>query len=359
MKILYLITKSEIGGAGTHVALLAAGLQRRGHEIALMCPEGWLAQEFLKENKNFYVNNHLNNTLNPIKIFKASVAISKALKDFSPDIVACHSSMAGVLGRVIARLHRKSKVIFTAHSWAFTPGAPWWRKILMIPAEKILARLTDRIICVSFFDKNIAMKYGIAGDKKLRVVYNGVKDSVLRNLERKKPFKIISVMRLDYPKLPELLVEAMSNIDAELLIVGRGAKLNKINELVAKKNLKDKVRVLLTIDRENVAEELAKADLFALVSRHEGLPMTILEAMSVGLPVVASNVGGVGEEVDEACGILVENNTDSIKKAILKIISDEALAKTMSQNAQKKQREVFSLKKFIDETEKIYKETLN
>ena len=119
MKIFYLITKGEIGGAGVHVLDLSIGMRERGHEVALMCGKGdWLQQEFLKENKNFYSNNFLANTLNPVKIIQACLLISKAIKDFNPDIIACHSSMAGILGRLVSIFYRKPKIVFTAHSWA-------------------------------------------------------------------------------------------------------------------------------------------------------------------------------------------------------------------------------------------------
>lgn len=365
MKILYLITKGEIGGAQVHVLDLCIGMKNKGHEVALMCPSGsFLAGEFLKnsslENKNFYRNDYFANTLNPFKILKACLAISKAIKDFNPDIIACHSSMAGVLGRFVSLFYKKIKIVFTAHSWAFTEGAPFLRKVFMIPVEKFLAIFTDKIICVSVFDKNISLKYKIAKENKIVVIYNGVKNRELRNLAKKEVFKIVTVMRLDYPKLPELLIKAFASIvethpNAELEIIGYGPRTNKINLLIDELGLKNKVKVFVSLGKEEVASRLTQADLFALASLHEGLPITILEAMSVGLPIVASNVGGIKEEVDESNGYLVENNVEKIKEVILKIISNQDISTSMSKNSWNKQREIFSEEKFIKETEEVYK----
>ena len=362
MKILYLITKSEIGGAQVHVMDLSRGMGSLGHSVALMCPsDGWLDKEFLKKNNNFYKNNYFDNTINPFKLIKACILIKKAIKDFGPDIIACHSSMAGVLGRIVSLFYKTPKVIFTAHSWAFTDGAPIYRKILMIPIEKFLARFTDKIICVSMFDKNIALKYKISKEKKIAVVYNGVPNRELRNLNKKETFKLISIMRLDYPKLPELLIKAFSsinNINLELSIIGYGKKMEEINSLINKLGINNKVKILDSLNKEEVIPQLTKADLFVLISKHEGLPITILEAMSVGLPVIASDVGGIGEEINESCGCLVENDIEKIKEAILKVTSNDSLRLDMSKNAWEKQREIFSLDGFIKETEKVYKKVL-
>ncbi|HLP86298.1 MAG TPA: glycosyltransferase family 4 protein [Candidatus Paceibacterota bacterium] len=362
MKILYLITKSGLGGAQVHVLDLTTGMQSLGHTVALMCPMGgWLDKEFTKTNNNFYANNYFDNTINPFKIIKACFAINKAIKDFNPDIIACHSSVAGVLGRFMSIFHKNLKVTFTAHSWAFTDGSSFARKVLMIPIEKFLSIFTDKIICVSSFDKDIALKYKIAKNEKIKVVYNGVSNRELRNLEKKEAFRIITVTRLDYPKLPELLIKAFASIkepDMELVIVGYGSRKGKVISLIKELNLNDKVQILDSLTKEDVIPQLAISDLFVLISKHEGLPITILEAMSVGLPVVASNVGGIKEEINESCGYLVENNIEKIKEAILKIASNSELHISMSRNTWSRQREIFSTEKFIEETERIYKEII-
>lgn len=364
MKILYLITKSEIGGAGAHVLDLCAGMKSAGHKPALMCPSGgWLDKEFLKDNNDFFSNDYFSNTANPFKIIKACFLVSQAIKNFNPDIIACHSSMAGILGRVMSLFYKKPKVVFTAHSWAFTEGAPFLRKILMIPVEKFLAKFTDKIICVSLFDKNIALKYKVAKDEKIKVIHNGVRNMECRNLQRKENFRIITVSRLDYPKLPELLIRAFALVvntkpNSELFIIGYGARLDKIVSLIQELKLTDKIKIFNIQDKEKVISELIKADLFALISKHEGLPLAVLEAMSVGLPIVASKVGGIGEEVADDCGYLVENDAEKIKDAILKIISSESLPIFMSKNSWNRQRNIFSLNKFLQETEKVYKDLL-
>ena len=360
MKILYLITKSELGGAGVHVLDLCHGMQSRGHTVALMCPSGsWLDKEFCKNNDNFYSNNYLGNTLNPFKIIRSCFAVAKAINNFKPDIISCHSSMAGIIGRFIASFYSFPKVIFTAHSWAFTDGSSFVRKIFMIPLERLFSKYTDKIICVSEFDKNLAIKYKITTSDKLVVIHNGVKNQDIKDFSNKEIFKIVTVMRLSYPKLPELLIESFNLLprnNFELVIIGYGEKYLELNQIINNLNLKNEIKILNSLHKEDVATFLRDSDLFILISKHEGLPITILEAMSVGLPVIASNVGGIKEEINESCGILVENNDINIKDSILKITSNFDMLKEMSQNAWQRQRELFSVDTFIENTEKVYKE---
>jgi glycosyltransferase involved in cell wall biosynthesis len=102
---------------------------------------------------------------------------------------------------------------------------------------------------------------------------------------------------------------------------------------------------------------LRKADIFILITKHEGLPLTVLEAMSAGLPVIASAVGGIPEEIDSTSGILIqENNIEEITEALKHLIENQSERSTMGANGRKIIEQKFSLNKFLSETEKIYRE---
>lgn len=363
MRIIYFITKSDLGGAGVHVLDLCNGMQAKGHTVGLVCPSGgWIDGEFKKTDGKFYSNNYFSNTFNPLNLLNSLFISYKAIKDFDPDIIACHSSMAGIIGRITSAFFKKPKVVFTAHSWAFTDGAPIIRKIFMIPMEKFLALFTHKIICVSDFDKLIASKYKIAKSNKLQVVYNGVTNRELRSISERETFKIITVTRFDYPKLPDLLVRSLALIkqdNIKLDIIGYGPQEKEIKDLINKHNLSNKVKIYNSVKKEDVINMLADSDLFVLISKHEGLPITILEAMSVGLPIIASNVGGIPEEIDSSCGVLVDNDIYKIRDAIVDISSDKSIITKFSTSSYNRQRAFFSPEKFIQETENVYKSILN
>jgi len=384
MKIFYLITKSEPGGAQTHIWQLAKFFKKKGDAVAMMAyPRGWLESEIKKLGFQFYPNYFLSNNLNPFSGYKAMKEIEKAISDFKPDLLSCHSTAAGFWGRIAIK--NKVPTIFTAHGWAFTKGVPFWRKILAILAEKIAAKYCSKIICVSNFDRNLALKYKIASEEKLIVIHNGVEinenqkpslatagrserkeRSSLRPLKSKNQndnskIKIVFVGRLAKPKEPILLLKAYNDLPdelkekAEILIIGEGPKRKELEKFIREKDLKEKVKLLGSLPREQVFDVLNQCQIFVLISKWEGFPRTILEAMSCGLAIIASDIGGISEAIDSNCGILLEkNNVLEIKFALEKLLKEPTLINKLGQAAYEKVKKEFNLEKMLKNTGEIY-----
>ncbi len=362
MKIFYLITKSETGGAQTHIYQLSKYFSEKKDEVAVMSsPGGWLEKEVKKLKIKFYPNEYLSNTLNPIKNFLAIKKIKEAISDFKPDLVSCHSTKAGFLGRLAIR--NKIPTIFTAHGWGFTSGAPFWRKLLIL-CEKLVSQFCQRIICVSEFDKQLALKYKISQPEKAIVIHNGVEINEIQNLNQFKipPIKIIFLGRLAKPKDPLLLLKAFSEIsphlkrDVEVFIIGDGPQKKEIEKFLKqqKECFLEKVKLLGELPREEIFELLKRSQIFVLTSHWEGFPRSILEAMTYGLAIIASDVGGV-KEIIEDCGILIKrNDKKGLKESLFKLLKSPQLIQEMGEKARQKVKENFSLEKMLKKTEEIY-----
>jgi len=361
MKILYLITKSEIGGAQMHVLELMKYMIKEGHQVALMSyPGGWLEAEAKNIGVKFFSNSNFSNSYNPLNALMAILKIKKNIQSFEPDLVHCHSSGAGFLGRMAVR--GRVPTLFTAHSWAFTEGAPFMRKVIAIIAEKFVSRYASKIICVSEFDRSLAIKYGIIQENKLVQIYNTFPLIETNNQKENQKINILSIGRFAYPKRFDILIDSIAILPKDIIgniklnIVGFGLQEKKIENLVKKLKLDNNVFIIGKKSPEELRDILIKSDIFILISNHEGLPITILEAMSVGLPVIASRVGGIPEEIDSSCGILVKNDKEEIQNAILELIRDKNTRLLMGANAYKKVREKFSRENFLEKTVNIYKE---
>ncbi len=354
MKILYLITKSEAGGAQTHVAQLCRYFKNNGHQMAVLSyPGGWLQAEAKKIGVEFISNEFFSNSLNPIKIIKAYIKTKKAIKYFQPDLVHCHSSAAGVYGRLVVR--NKIRTLYTAHGWGFNVGVSWKQKYMAILVEKFLSRYCEKIICVSQFVKDLALKYKIAPKDKLKVILNGIEllpEKVFGNNVTEVTF----VGRLAQPKEPLLLLQAVSQIKTKINVnvVGSGPKHLELEGYIKNNNLIN-VKMLGELSREKTLEVLRKCDIFVLLSKWEGMPLTILEAMSVGLPVIASNVGGVSEAVGVNNGILIDNTVDDLKEALQRLLNDLDLRLNMGHEGRSKIKTFFSEEKMFKEINDIYK----
>ncbi|MEX2410080.1 MAG: glycosyltransferase family 4 protein, partial [Candidatus Paceibacterota bacterium] len=188
-----------------------------------------------------------------------------------------------------------------------------------------------------------------------------------KSLEGNKSDKvqIVFVGRLSDQKDPEKLIKAFFELSdpiknmAEIKIIGDGPKREKLENIIKTNNLEDKVKLLGNLPRDQVFEELKKSDIFTLISHYEGFPRSILEAMSVGLPIIASNVGGVSEAVSGENGFVV-NREDFIglKDALEKLILDDGMRERLGIASHEKVVRDFSLEKMLEETEKVYNEVL-
>jgi len=364
MKILYLVTKSEIGGAQTHVFDLAKHFKMQGHEIAIMSsPGGWLAQKSESLKIKYYPNDFFINTFNPAVMMQAGDALKECLKDFQPDIVHCHSSFSGIVGRMTIK--NRIPTFFTAHGWSFNDGVPWIQKVLGIVTEKICAKYSEKIICCSNFVKELGMKYKIAPEEKFAVIYNGVQPSEV-NLEDKFKnidiVKIVMIARLAEPKNPFLLINAYDLLDEEtknksqVTIIGDGPQTKILRDLVRDNNLFEKIKFTGMVDHGEISDYLKNAHIFALPSKWEGFPYTIIEAMNYGLAIIASDVGGIKEAVSSDCGILIKEDDSSIwAENLAKLINNFDLIKKMGENSYRKLKDEFDIKIMFDTILNLYK----
>lgn len=365
MKILYVITKSEVGGAQTHVADLCRYFVKQGNKVAVMSyPGGWLETEVIRCGAQFFPNKYFSNSLNPFKVLKAFSAAAGAMRDFKPDLVSCHSSAAGIITRLTVR--NKIPTIFTAHGWSFNLGVPGWQNFLGVITEKIAARYCAKIIAVCDFVKNLGVNNAVAIAEKFQVVYNGivVVDSRL-SLSNDEFLRIVFAGRLARPKQPLLLLEALSELATDLKkrvildIYGDGPQRLLLQQRIDEDKLSN-VKITSSLYRSEIISKMGKADVLVLPTSYEGFPYVVLEAMSNGLAVVASNVGGIREAVNDDNGWLVENNTVKDWKNILELmLQDLTSVRRKGQRGLIKVNEKFSLENMCSQTAKIYNELLS
>lgn len=370
MKVLFIVTKSEAGGAQTHVYQMARALRERGHEPAIMAqPDGWLASAASELELVFLPNPYLTNRISAPADIRAAVCLVKAVRRLRPDLLSCHSSKAGVITRLAVR--GKVPTVFTAHGWGFAERGPLASQLMFVPAEKLAARYAHRIICVSNHIREVALRYRIAPPGKLTVIHNGAEqcESVRPNPERRSgPVDILFVGRLVSQKDPETLLRACAALPEAVLqrirlrLIGEGDKRQELERLIRRHGLHGRVELPGALERKSVLDALRQADIFVLTSHYEGLPRTVLEAMHAGLPIIATAVPGIAElfesdqEDDDApVGIPVgENNHRAVAAAIERLVTNPELRAAMGAAARQRARRRFSLDRMVEETVQIY-----
>ena len=298
MNILFVITRADaIGGAQVHVRDLAVALQKDQHKVLVLTGEPGVYNQDLKQTGIESVScQYLQKEIRPFADGKSLRYILHIINLFKPDLIAAHSSKTGILGRLASQI-TKVPCVFTAHGWSFTTGIPEPNRTIYRWLEKLTASLADKIICVSEYDRQIGLQAKMNANQ-LVTVHNGMKDVAAHlkaNPAQAEPIKVAMIARFDRQKDQATLIEAFRDLNAQLILIGDGPSLDKTRTKVEKLGINNKVSFLGF--RQDIAEILAEVQIYALISHWEGLPCTIIEAMRAGLPVVASDVGGVKEIV--------------------------------------------------------------
>ena len=357
MKIVQLITHMhEIGGAQVHVRDISRRLFEEGHTVSIIYGGGKEATEDLKiDGVNYFFSKYLIRQIHVWKDLIAFIEVRRMLKDIQPDLVAIHSSKAGIVGR-IASWSVRIPCVFTAHGWAFTEGVEPKKQRLYRTIEKGVGKLSKKVITVCDQDRNLALSHNVLPANKIKTIHNGVLDSRYSSINSitNDEVKILMVARFDQPKQQLQLLHALMHIkdlNWHMIFVGDGRLKQSSVQYVQENDLADKVTFLGT--NSNVSELLNEADIFVLTSAWEGLPLSILEAMSHGLPIIASNVGGVKEAVrDNENGFLINGNlTESIKL----LVENELLRVKMGTRSREIYEASFTFDNMYEKTVNLYR----
>jgi glycosyltransferase involved in cell wall biosynthesis len=364
MKVFYFITKSENGGAQTVIYELLLAHKALGDSVVVMAyPGGWLEQQTRLLGYIFLPNSKMKKTYNIFCLLQAGRIFLKAVKEFSPDIVSCHSSFSGFIGRIVLR--GQYPTVYTAHGWGFTDGTPFIRKVIAVLGEKITARYCDKIICVSEFDRKLALRYKITKEEQCITIHNGVIiDNKFADPNTNDYIEIIFPGRLAKPKRQDLLLYAIAGLPKDIknkihvTFSGGGIRGAILQTLADKLQVDRMITITGEIARSDNIELMSRAQIFVLLSDWEGLPMTLLEALQIGLPIIASGVGGIPEVIDSRQAIIVENkNIDSIKNAITKLVLDSEFRCSLSKASTNRGTE-FTSAKMSTKVFSLYKEIL-
>ena len=362
LSIAYLITRSDaVGGAHIHVLDLASRAHKEGHGVDVWVGGNGIFADMLR-NSGLQVRNfeHLVRPIRPANDFLALLRCVQEIKRFKPDILHTHSAKAGLVGRAAAWF-AKVPVVFTAHGWAFTEGiAERSRKFAQF-LEKMAAHISNSIICVSEYDRKLALNSNVGNAALLTRIHNGVLDipeSLRASHEKNQPVRIVCVARLDAPKRQDLLVDALAKLKDppwELELIGDGPLTESLKSKVKAYQLEN--QVIFSGLCHDVPQRLARADISVLISDFEGFPLSILESMRANLPVVASDVGGVSESViDGITGYLIHNNDNNILVDRLRqLFNDVSLRKKMGNAGRQLYEREFSFEVMYQRTFDIYK----
>jgi glycosyltransferase involved in cell wall biosynthesis len=375
IRILYIISQLDLGGATNVVLDIASHFNNHpDFEVCLLkgppTPDrydvSYLAPVLGIETIELP---SLINRINPWMNTRAIAEIRRIIVKGNFDIVHTHTKVAGVVGRIAARLAKSCVIVHHVHGWGSEEGMSMGLRTLHLGLERACAKFTDRIIVVARPDleKGLANRIGRADNYAL--IYNGidvsafqqpVDEQALRSQLGLDPHsKLVGMIgRLEDQKNPLDFIRAAAEVargyaDVQFLMIGGGPLQAQCERLIADLNLNGKFFLLGF--RRDVDRILSILTMTVMSSLWEGLPLAFLESLSAGKPIVANDVGGTRDVViDGETGFLVTPHRPSeMAERVLFLLRDETLCRRMGEVARQHAWK-YSKHRMVEQVESLY-----
>jgi glycosyltransferase involved in cell wall biosynthesis len=342
IRVMRVITRLNIGGPAIHVSLLSSRLDPARYETLLVSgmvgkDEGNMLELGRLPPVDLTMVPTLGRAISPLDDVRAFIGLLSLARSFKPDIVHTHLAKAGALGRVAARLAGARVVLHTYHGSVFRGYFGQRESGVYLGIERGLARISTRIVAITSGQKADLVSLGIAPASKIVEIPLGLDLDQFRDLPARDdavgalglpPDRryVAIVARLVPIKDVPTFVRALARVtearpDVCGLVVGDGPERGTVEGIARNLGLGDRCHFLGW--RSDLTNVYAASDVVALSSLNEGSPVSVIEAMAAGRPVVATAVGGVPDVVGDAAGILVPPGDHSgLADAILALLAD-------------------------------------
>lgn len=376
MRILYVITKSDIGGAQVFVLNLAKAFQKNGAEVEVVAGDGeFLFHELDNVNIKYYYFNSLKRNLSIINALYFVYQLRNLLKSKKFDIVHLNSSNTLIGAAASLFLKDKPKNVFTFHGLSFIDKNFNPNIIVKYLAKiyfKIFLKAVDEIIFECKMNYDELSSYGMI--KKARIIYNGLDPEDLNFLTASEARKVLSEKcgidlndffiigstgRLAYQKNYEFLINNFHLIkeripDVKVIIIGNGKDYYEYKRMIKEKGLESDFYLLGEI--KNSHRFINGFDVFTLTSRYEGVAISLIEAIYSNTPVLVSNVGGNPDVVGRDSNQLFE--LDNFQEYLEKLLKIRAARESIVEH-NASLRVDFSLSKMVNNYKEVYFSTGN
>lgn len=369
-KVCTIITKLELGGAQKIAISLCKNLNKDNFETLLICGCGGILDEEAKRDTRVFFVKNLVRELNPVKDLKAFFSIYKILKKEKPDIVHTHSSKAGILGRLAAKLAGTKCIVHAIHGFAFNDYQNKIKKYFYIFLEKLCAKISDILIVECEQTKIKGLKYNIGTEKQYKKINLGVNLDEFKNYSQEKllrkelsmkddeilvstigPFKPQKNLS-DFIKTADIVTKKNKKI--KFAVAGDGALRENLENLI--KNLKLENSVYLLGWRRDIPNILYSSDIFFMTSLWEGMPVVSINALYCGIPMVVNAVDGQIDLINDGVnGYLIKPfDIQTAADKILLLAKDKELRKRIANEAKKTINAEFSTEVMIKKHEELY-----
>jgi len=360
MRLLYVITNSDIGGAQSHLLNLVEGF-REEFEIDVAYGEpGPMLDNLSKIGIRTIRLPSLVRHISPLEDLRAIGELRCAIRSIAPDLVHAHSAKAGLISRIGCALEG-TRVIFSAHGWGFSGGVKLGRRLAMWLTESLCIPLSDAVIVTCTHDLSLAESLLPLSRGKLRLIWNGIPEVPSRTSPPKRDRPTITMIARFCDQKDHLtLLQAFRPLRdrANLLLIGDGPDFVRCRTEAALEQLHEGVQ--FAGEQTDIEEILSRTDIMALSTHYEGLPISVLLGMRAGLPVVASRVGGLSDQIIHGVtGFLVpRKDPKALSDALQALVGSAELRHQQGQESRRRFEACFSHDQMISSTRDVYTDVL-
>ena len=381
IRVLRVIARLNMGGPALHVAYLSAGLRERGYETTLVAGEVSQGEEsmgYVAEQLGVTVTDlpHLHREISPVRDVLATFRLARIMRTLRPHILHTHTAKAGAIGRLAALLAGRARppiVVHTFHGHVLRGYFGHARTWIFRGLERVLARTADALVAVSPEVRDDLVALGVAPESKFTVIRLGIQldervaHEAAARRETRRQLGIVGdrlaigwIGRMTGVKRTDDVLKAFKllrdrGVDACLCLVGDGPDRDHVERLASDLGV---VRdCLFTGYQEQIGAFFAAFDVFVLPSANEGTPVTAIEALASGCPVVATRVGGVPDVVrDGQDGFLVEPGAvDDLADRLARLAADPGLRARMGEAGKRRVVPRYGVGRLIDDVDALYR----
>jgi glycosyltransferase involved in cell wall biosynthesis len=372
VRVLHIITRMVLGGAQENTTLSCAMIDRTRFPSELLTgpesgPEGLILTDARARGVVVHIEPYLGREVHPVRELAALIRLARFIRRGRYDVVHTHTSKAGILGRMAARLAGTPIVVHTAHGLSYKYARSRLSEWIYVRLERLCAHWSHAIVVVSESVQRDLLAHGIGHASQYELIRSGIEIEAFRRpaLGRlavrqrlglaPEAFVVGCVGRLSQQKAPLDMVAAFVQLarrrpDVHLVMVGDGPLRREVEAAVAAAGLDG--RVHLTGFRRDVPDLLGAFDVLALSSRFEGLPRVFPQAMAAAIPIVATRVDGAVEAVtDGENGWLVEpGDVAALADRLCEVASQPEQARRMGERGRERV-EMFSAERMVRQIE--------
>jgi glycosyltransferase involved in cell wall biosynthesis len=378
IRVLHVITRLILGGAQENTLLTVEGLHRMPeYEVALVTgvdrgPEGSLEGR-ARRTTHLIILPELGRAIDPLSDLIALWKLYSLIRRGRYHIVHTHSSKAGVLGRVAARLAGAPIVVHTLHSLVFHDYQPWLVNRVLRTVKRLCAPLTDHYLSVSQLIAEKAIASRVAGPEKFTTVYSGMEldwflqaptdpTTIRRELGIPQDALVVGKIARLFPlKGHEQLLDAIPAVvqarpGVRFLLVGDGILQEALRARARELGVLDHLVFAGLVPREVIPSMISAMDLLVHTSLREGLARALPQAMAMGKPCVSFALDGAPEVViDGETGYLVRpGDTAGLSAAMLRLLEDGELRRRMGEAGRRLVVDIFPAEKMVAATAAVY-----